>query len=114
MSRDWRLYLDDITEGCEKVQRFTAGMERAALLADERTYDAVLRNLEVIGEAAKHIPDDVKQQMPGIEWRKISGLRDIVVHAYFGIDNEILWDVVQNKVPLLRRAIERFQQRNRS
>jgi uncharacterized protein with HEPN domain len=113
MSRDWRLYLEDITESCEKVQRFTAGMERAALLADERTYDAVLRNLEVIGEAAKHVPDDVKQQMPGIEWRKISGLRDIVVHAYFGIDNEILWDIVQNKVPVLRRAIERFQQGNR-
>ena len=64
--------------------------------------------LEVIGEAAKHIPDEIKLQMPGIEWRKIAGLRDIVAHAYFGIDNEVLWDVIQNLVPVLQRAIEEF------
>jgi uncharacterized protein with HEPN domain len=76
-------------------------MDRAAFIADERTYDAVVRNLEIIGEAAKRVPDDLRRLMPDIEWRKIADLRDILVHAYFGIDNEVLWDIVHNKVPEL-------------
>jgi uncharacterized protein with HEPN domain len=71
-------------------------------IADERTYDAVIRNLEIIGEATKNIPDDIRTNYPDIEWRKIAGLRDILAHAYFSLENEIIWDIVQNKVfPLL-------------
>ncbi len=70
---------------------------------------AVLRNLEIIGEAAKHIPEDVRAQMPAIEWRKIAGLRDIVVHVYFGIDDDIIWDIVSNKVCELAEALTAFR-----
>ncbi len=113
MSRDEIMYLQDITESCEKILRFTAGLTQSDLIGDEKTYDAVVRNLEIIGEAAKHISEEIKKQLPEIEWRKAAGLRDMLVHAYFGIDNDILWDVVQNKVPHLAIATRTFLNKNR-
>ena len=108
MSRDIRLYLEDIVTSCEKILRFIADMSRDAFLRDEKTYDAVVRNLEIIGEAAKNIPAEVRQKTPNIEWRKISGMRDILSHGYFGIDEDILWDVVRNKVPGLAKEVNKF------
>ena len=107
MSRDWRLYWDDAIQSCEKVLRYTADMDRVAFEADERTFDAVVRNLEIIGEAAKKLPLEARTRAPGIEWRKIAGFRDVVAHAYFGIDKAILWDIVTNKVPPLLLALRR-------
>lgn len=102
MSRSIRLYLEDIQTSATKVLRYTQGMTLEQFIADERTYDAVIRNLEIIGEATKNIPDDIRTNYPDIEWRKIAGLRDILAHAYFSLENEIIWDIVQNKVfPLL-------------
>ncbi|HEC86588.1 MAG TPA: DUF86 domain-containing protein, partial [Thermoplasmatales archaeon] len=65
--------------------------------------DGVIRNLEIIGEAVKNLPDDIKKDYPEVEWRKIAGLRDILIHAYFGVDLEVIWDIVKNKVPELKR-----------
>lgn len=64
-------------------------------------YDAVIRNLEVLGEAAENIPDEVRGQSPQVEWRKIAGLRDVLAHVYFGLEDETLWDIVRNKIPAL-------------
>jgi uncharacterized protein with HEPN domain len=111
MSRDEIMYLQDIAESCDKILRFTAGLSQPDLIGDDKTYDAVVRNLEIIGEAAKHISEDLRGQMPDIEWRKAAGLRDMLAHAYFGIDNDILWDVVQNKVPQLAKATRAFLDR---
>ncbi len=110
MSRDWHMYLDDVEASCAKIERFTTGMTQAAFQQDERTFDAVVRNLEIIGEASKHIPDEITRRMPGVEWRKVAGLRDVIAHAYFGIDENIIWDIVANKVCELRQAIERFRE----
>ena len=101
MSRDYRLYLDDIRESCEKVLRYTHSLSFDQFMRDEKTFDAVVRNLAVIGEAVKHIPPEMRSHYPNMEWRKIAGLRDIVIHEYFGLDVDILWDVVQNHVPVL-------------
>lgn len=75
---------------------------------DRKTYDAVVRNLEIIGEAAKHVPDTLRSSLPGVEWRKLAGLRDMLTHVYFGIDDDILWDIVQHKVPELLASVETF------
>jgi uncharacterized protein with HEPN domain len=108
MSRDWRVYLDDIAQSCDKIRRFTRDLTAAQFRADDRTYDAVLRNLEVIGEAAKHVPQSVRDRMPDVAWRKVAGLRDMIAHAHFGIDDSIVWDIIETRVPELQDAIERF------
>jgi len=101
MSRDHRLYLEEMLASSLKVLRYTEGLTLQGFLADERTYDAVLRNLEIIGEAAKHVPDDLRQTYPLVEWRRIAGLRDVLAHGYFGLEDETLWDIIQNEVPSL-------------
>lgn len=114
MSRDARLFLDDMITACEKIERYVARRPRVAFEGDEQAFDAVLKNLEVIGEAAKRLPTDVKDAHPEIAWRDISGLRDIIVHGYFGLDLDIVWDVVENRVPellVLLRNLEPGPQR---
>ena len=86
--------------------RYTQGMTFEDFLADDRTFDAVMRNLQIIGEAAKNVPTETRLRYPAVEWRKIAGLRDVLAHAYFSLENEILWDVVQNKVPALLEQVQ--------
>ncbi len=114
MSRSLGLYLEDIAASSAKIQRYTLNMTFEGFVADDRTYDAVVRNLQIIGEAVKQVPSDVRAQYPAIEWRKIAGLRDILAHAYFSLENETLWDVVQNKIPELSAQIQIILQKERN
>lgn len=82
-----------------------AGLTRESFAQDTMRIDAVVRNLEIIGEAAKMIPESIRVEYPNIEWRKIAGLRDILAHHYFEVDLDIVWDVVQNKLPELERDL---------
>jgi len=106
--RDYKLYLDDIIEAANRVERYTEKLTLAKLKKNDLIVDGVVRNLEIIGEAAKNIPQTVKDKYPAIEWKKIAGLRDILAHEYFGIDLEILWDIIENKLPTLKKEISRL------
>lgn len=109
MSRDLGLYLGDIEESCRRTLAYTEGLTFEQFADDTKTVDAVARNLGVIGEAVKQLPAAWKRRHPEVNWRKVAGLRDILIHAYFGVDVEILWDIVQNKVPVLARTIAAMQ-----
>ncbi len=105
VSRNLKLYLEDIVASCTKIQRYTRDISFDEFVSDERTYDAVLLNLQVIGEAVKNIPTDLRDRSPEIEWRKMAGLRDILIRTYFQIDHEIIWDILQNKIAPLQIQI---------
>ena len=113
MSREWELYIEDILDACRKINLYTKGMSFEQFTADTKTYDAVVRNLEIIGEASKNIPDEMRAMVPEIEWRKAAGLRDVIAHAYFGIDDQILWDIVKRKVPEMLQAVEKLKEKIR-
>jgi uncharacterized protein with HEPN domain len=84
-------------------------MDLVAFRADQKTYDATIRNLELIGEAVKQLPEEARALAPEVEWRRIAGMRDILVHSYFGINDDILWDVIANKVPALLAAMDKVE-----
>lgn len=99
------IFLKDILSSCDKIERYVGQKQLQEFIKDEILVDAVLRNLELIGEAVKRISPHLKKANDVIEWRKIAGLRDILIHKYFGIDYEIVWDIIKNKIPLLKREI---------
>ena len=97
--REPAILLDDIRTALGKIERYTAGLSREAFLHDDKTIDAVVRNLEIIGEAVKQLPAEFKAGHAGIPWAQIAGLRNRIVHDYAGIDLEIIWQVLQTALP---------------
>lgn len=109
-AREWRFYVDDMISFSEKVLSYTAGMDQSAFVANALVYDATVRNLELIGEAATHIPDEVRQAYPRVPWRMIVATRNRLIHAYLGIDNDTLWSIVVDEVPALLPTLRSVRQ----
>ena len=105
MPREYRVYLKDISEAIGSIETYTANLSFEKFAKDKLIQDAVVRNLEIIGEASKHIPDRITKMAPEIEWNKITGLRDILAHEYFGVDIDIVWDILKNNIPKLKNSI---------
>ena len=99
--REWRFYLDDMIDFAGKVLAYTKDLDQAVFVASGMTYDATLRNLELIGEAATHIPGEFRTAHPEIPWRMIIATRNRLIHGYLGIDNDTLWSIIQDDVPEL-------------
>ncbi|MBI5700234.1 DUF86 domain-containing protein [Candidatus Saganbacteria bacterium] len=108
MSRKYNTYLNDMLSSIKKIDGYIRGLSLKDFKANEMVVDAVIRNLEILGEASKNIPNDIKKKHKDVEWKKIAGLRDILIHAYFGIDFDILWDILQNKLPGLKQALKKI------
>ena len=99
--REWRFYLDDMIECGGKVTAYTEGFDQVRFVASGLNYDATVRNLELIGEAATHIPEAVRLQSPDIPWRQVIATRNRLIHGYLGIDNDTLWSIVRDDTPKL-------------
>jgi uncharacterized protein with HEPN domain len=100
-----RLYLLDILNACKKIERYLSKKTYDDFANDEVLFDATVRNLQNIGEAVRFISEDLRELRPDIEWRRIVGLRNLLVHHYFGLDEEIVWDLAVNRCPQLQHAI---------
>ncbi len=108
LPRAWRFYIDDMIGFAEKVLAYTQDMDQQAFCNSGITYDAVLRNLELIGEAATRIPESVREQHPEIPWRMMVATRNRLIHAYLGIDNDIIWSIVRDDIPGLLASLKKL------
>ncbi len=106
MNRTIVLYLRDILEAIERIERYIGGCTFEQFSNSTLVMDAVVRNFEIIGEATKHIPDELKQENPLIRWRDMAGMRDKLAHEYFGVDIDILWKTSINRLPALKSQLE--------
>ena len=105
-SRDHLFLLEDMLDAAQKIQKYTLGLTQESFIEDDKTIDAVIRNFEIIGEAANRIDDDFKIQHPYIEWRKLRGFRNRIVHDYFGIDYKVVWEIIANDLTYLIDSLE--------
>ena len=108
MSRDPLLYLEDILDACDKIRTYVQGETQESLEEDAMRFDAVVRNLELIGEAARQLPKPIHDAIPRVPWREIIAMRNILVHGYFGIDPDVVWTVATGKIDPLADAIKEY------
>lgn len=103
--RDWRFRLEDISEALDLIEEYVKGLDYSSWAKDRKTIDAVIRNLQIIGEAANHIPDQIQESNMEIPWFQMKGMRNVLIHEYFGVDIDVLWRTVNEDLPRLKVQI---------
>lgn len=108
--RNYTLYLKDILGAMDSIERFIAGMDLATFQADDKTTSAVMRKLEIIGEAVKRIPEGIRQKHPQVPWKEMAGMRDKLIHFYFGVDYHLVWRAIHARLPRVKQEIQKILQ----
>ena len=106
LDREWRFYLADMIRFAERALSYTEGLDQERFVASGLTYDATLRNIELIGEAATHVPVEIREAHPEVSWRMIIATRNKLIHGYLGIDDDTLWSIVQDDIPALLSSLK--------
>ncbi|HAP66771.1 MAG TPA: hypothetical protein DCQ99_02930 [Nitrospinae bacterium] len=104
--REYSLYLKDILEAMASIEKFVAGMEFEDFKNDDRTSSAVIRKFEIIGEAIKHIPDEIRNKYPQIKWKQMAGMRDRLIHFYFGVKYDLVWHTIKDVIPKVKPIVQ--------
>jgi len=108
MKRDYLVYLDDILNAMDNADEFVAGMDYVQFENDIRTTFAVTRALEIVGEATKRLPPDIREKYPHIPWKDMAGMRDVIIHGYDNVNLQIVWDVIKRDIPRIRLQIQQI------
>jgi len=106
MKRDYVMFIEDILEAISKIEKYVENYTYVDFAGDAKTVDAVLMNFAILGEAVKHIPEEVKQRYPDVPWKKMAGMRDKLVHEYFGVQLDVIWETIKKDLPQVKPLVE--------
>lgn len=106
--REALLYIQDTIEAMKKIEEYSKGLSFDEFSEDCKTIDAIIRNFEIIGEATKNIPEEMKKEYPEVPWKRMAGIRDKLIHEYFGVDTDILWKAIKEELPEIKSKIEKI------
>jgi uncharacterized protein with HEPN domain len=110
--RNQRLYLEDILSAIESIEEFVVGMDLGALQTDDKTASAGIRKFEIIGEAVRHVPEDIREAYTEVAWKEMAGMRDRLIHFYMGVNYRLVWQTIKNDLPVVKMHIRRILKEN--